>query len=131
MIAGALLVLLAADPRASVHGTVHFSQKTLTGVEPVKGEDAVVFVEEAQGPAPKPTEHASMAQKDKAFDPRLLVVMQGSRVEFPNQDLVYHNVFSLSKGNEFDLGVYRVGTSKAVRFNKPGWSTCSAAFTPR
>ncbi len=111
---------LAAAPGGTVEGTVHFQVKTLTGTNPTQGDEAVVFLEELEGPAPKPTEGASMAQKDKQFDPRLLVVMQGSKVAFPNEDLVYHNVFSLSKGNEFDLGVYRVGTTKAVKFAKPG-----------
>lgn len=115
-----LSLLLLAAPAGTVEGTVHFGVKTLTGTSPTQGDDAVVFLEELEGTTPKPTEGASMAQKDKQFDPRLLVVMQGTKVAFPNEDLVYHNVFSLSKGNEFDLGVYRVGTTKAVKFAKPG-----------
>ncbi len=115
-----LPLLCAAAPTGTVEGVVHFEQKSLTGTTAVQGGDAVVFLENLEGAPPKPGERASMAQRNKAFDPRLLVVTQGTSVDFPNEDLIYHNVFSLSKGSEFDLGVYRVGTSKSVKFTHPG-----------
>jgi plastocyanin len=48
-----------------------------------------------------------MAQKDLAFVPALLPVQTGTRVEFPNLDDTYHNVFSYSSAKRFDLGRYR------------------------
>ena len=41
-------------------------------------------------------------------------------MDFPNSDVTFHNVFSLSKTRAFDLGRYSRGKSKAVRFDRPG-----------
>lgn len=114
-------VLAGAAGAGVVEGSVHFEQKTLFGSGELKGEAAVVFLEQTDEPVPPPPrDHPKMVQKDKAFSPRLLVVTVGTEIDFPNDDLIFHNVFSLSQGSEFDLGVYRRGTSKTVRFNKPG-----------
>lgn len=61
-----------------------------------------------------------MESAKKTFTPRLLVVPRESGVEFPNRDPVFHNVFSVSGANRFDLGLYRSGTSKTRRFEAPG-----------
>jgi hypothetical protein len=50
------------------------------------------------------------------------VIPQNSEVEFPNRDPFFHNVFSLHDGVRFDLGLYEHGTSKTVKFSKPGAS---------
>ncbi len=59
-------------------------------------------------------------QRDESFLPHVLAVVAGSTVEFTNADPIYHNVFSLSKAASFDLGRYRRGASRAVRFDRPG-----------
>jgi plastocyanin len=66
--------------------------------------------------------HARLLQKNKQFEPRLLVLPVGSLVDFPNQDPFFHNVFSLYKGKRFDLGLYESGTSRTVHFDRPGVS---------
>jgi plastocyanin len=66
--------------------------------------------------------HAVLAQKNKAFDPHLLVVTRGSAVEFPNHDPWFHNVFSLFNGKRFDLGLYEAGSSRTVHFDRVGIS---------
>ncbi len=63
-----------------------------------------------------------MVQKDKMFQPHLLVVPTGSVVAFPNRDPFFHNVFSLFNGRRFDLGLYETGTSHSVPFNREGVS---------
>lgn len=63
-----------------------------------------------------------LVQENHEFSPHLLVVPVGTRVEFPNRDLVFHNVFSLFEGRRFDLGLYEAGTSKGVIFDRPGVS---------
>jgi plastocyanin len=63
-----------------------------------------------------------MAQKDKMFQPHLLVVPVGSTVSFPNLDPFFHNVFSLFNGKRFDLGLYEAGTTRDVVFNNEGIS---------
>ena len=69
-------------------------------------------------PRPAP----QLVQKNKAFEPHLLVVQVGSVVEFPNKDPFFHNVFSLFEGKRFDLGLYEAGTTKSVHFDRAGVS---------
>ena len=61
-----------------------------------------------------------MAQSNERFEPHVLPVLQGGRVDFPNRDDIYHNVFSLSRARTFDLGRYPKGSSKSVVFSKTG-----------
>ena len=63
---------------------------------------------------------ARLVQKNKSFDPHLLVVPVGSVVAFPNHDPFFHNVFSLFEGKRFDLGLYEAGSTRDVHFDKPG-----------
>ena len=63
-----------------------------------------------------------LVQKNKRFDPHLLVVPVGTAVEFPNHDPFFHNVFSLFEGKRFDLGLYEAGTSRLVHFDRSGVS---------
>jgi plastocyanin len=62
----------------------------------------------------------TMATQKKEFTPRVLAVPRGATVRFPNEDPILHNVFSLSAGNTFDLGLYRKGTGKSWTFEAPG-----------
>lgn len=57
---------------------------------------------------------------DKSFSPRVLVVPVGSTVRFPNDDPILHNVFSVSRGNAFDVGVYGPGDGASHTFTVPG-----------
>lgn len=63
-----------------------------------------------------------LVQRDKSFQPSLLVIPVGGKVEFPNRDPFFHNVFSLFEGKRFDLGLYESGTTRFVQFDKPGIS---------
>jgi plastocyanin len=73
-------------------------------------------------PGQKPSEIPQLVQKNKQFHPSLLVVPVGGKVEFPNHDPFFHNVFSLFEGERFDLGLYESGTTRFVRFDKAGIS---------
>ncbi len=77
-------------------------------------------------PAPAPPQLESqipqLVQKDKSFHPSLLVIPAGGKVEFPNRDPFFHNVFSLFDGKRFDLGLYESGSTQFVQFDKPGIS---------
>jgi plastocyanin len=66
--------------------------------------------------------HLRLIQKNKMFQPHVLVVPVGSVVEFPNRDPFFHNVFSLFEGKRFDLGLYEAGTTREVHFNRSGVS---------
>jgi len=65
---------------------------------------------------------ARLVQREKRFDPHILVVPVGSAVEFPNHDPFFHNVFSLFEGKRFDLGLYEAGTTRLVHFDRVGVS---------
>ncbi|MBI3878708.1 MAG: hypothetical protein HY301_01405 [Verrucomicrobia bacterium] len=81
---------------------------------------AVVYLE---GDFPKPAAPRvlRMAQRQFQFEHAVLPVGVGTRVEFPNQDAEYHNVFSYSKTKRFDLGRYRMDeTPAALTFEQPG-----------
>src|ERR1700734_3834738 len=73
-------------------------------------------------PLQKNSKIPQLIQRDKSFHPSLLVIPAGGKVEFPNQDPFFHNVFSLFDGKRFDLGLYESGTTRFVQFDKPGIS---------
>jgi len=75
----------------------------------------------AVGP-PRQTTIPQLEQRDKSFHPSLVVVPVGGKVEFPNHDPFFHNVFSLYEGKRFDLGLYESGTTRFVQFDRPGIS---------
>jgi plastocyanin len=68
------------------------------------------------------TKIPQLVQRDKMFHPSLVVIPVGGKVEFPNRDPFFHNVFSLYEGKRFDLGLYESGTTRFVQFDKPGIS---------
>jgi plastocyanin len=62
----------------------------------------------------------TIEQRNHRFEPQLVIVPKGSTVEFPNLDLVFHNIFSLSAARPFDLGYYPKGQSRQVTFPRTG-----------
>jgi plastocyanin len=71
---------------------------------------------------PQAARTPQLVQQNKSFEPHVLVIEVGSMVAFPNKDPFFHNVFSLYDGKRFDLGLYEAGTSRSVRFARPGVS---------
>lgn len=76
----------------------------------------------AETPKQDPAHIPQLAQRNKSFQPPLVVIPVGGKVEFPNHDPFFHNVFSLFEGKRFDLGLYESGTTRFVQFDKPGIS---------
>src|SRR6202158_5723029 len=106
-----LLALTAALPggTGSVSGKVTIVK---AGAAPPDSGNAVVWIEGARLPdAPAGVVRAEMKSERKSFQPRVVAVGRDAAVEFPNVDPIFHNVFSVSPGNRFDLGLYRSGTS--------------------
>jgi len=83
---------------------------------------SVVYLETAPRGAFETTEpgHAVMDQRNETFVPHVLAITTGTTVDFPNSDKFYHNVFSLSKAQKFDLGRYAAGHSRPIRFDRAG-----------
>jgi plastocyanin len=80
--------------------------------------DVVVYLEGGKERA-QPS-RTTVLMKGKAFLPRVAVVPVGSTVEFPNQDPIFHNVFSVSGDNRFDLELYKRPKSGSWTFQAPG-----------
>ena len=111
-----LLVLLAGPAAAgTVSGTVSLVEKNGKAGEP---DGAVVYLEGSKTKARPIT--ASVSMKGKQFIPRVTVVPVGSTVAFPNDDPIFHNVFSLSTPNRFDLELYKRPKSGSWTFTSPG-----------
>jgi plastocyanin len=73
-------------------------------------------------PAEPGRKRMQLVQRNKSFQPHLLVVPVGSVVDFPNRDPFFHNVFSLVDGKRFDLGLYEAGATNSVHFDRVGVS---------
>ncbi|RPH72305.1 MAG: hypothetical protein EHM78_03655 [Myxococcaceae bacterium] len=109
--------LLAAPPQpvlATVKGQV-------AGGGSVGPGGTVVWLTRTDGPTPRPKAiERTVVQRGKQFIPRVLAVPVGATVHFRNDDEVFHNVFSLSRPNDFDLGLYRSGEARDRTFRTPG-----------
>lgn len=100
----------------TVKGQVELVEKS--GKKTALLNDVVVYVDGARAKA-RPS-HATMTMKGKAFAPRVVVVGVGGTVDFPNEDPIFHNVFSVSGDNAFDLPLYKRPKSGQWIFQNPG-----------
>ena len=117
-LAAAVLALSLTAPLAgaALTGTVSLVQD---GKPRTDASNAVVWIEGAPRTGSGPAK-ADMRQASKRFQPKVVAVEKNGTVEFPNDDPVYHNVFSVSGANRFDLGLYRSGASKSKEFDESG-----------
>lgn len=112
----------AADDSA---GGGNYASKSLKFAQRVDYEnmrDFVVYIKGLIPGATAPAKIEKVRQKDATFIPHVLPIMVGTTVEWPNEDNIYHNVFSKSDANPFDLDLYKRGdpSKKSPPFNKPG-----------
>jgi len=118
-----LVAVLCAQAQDTLKGHVDV---TRNGHQLKDASHAVVWLTPIGGVVEMPRQQASqipkLVQKDKAFHPSLIVIPMGGKVEFPNKDPFFHNVFSLFEGKRFDLGLYESGTTRFVQFDRPGIS---------
>jgi plastocyanin len=118
---GAVLLIATLTPptlaAATVGGKVSFVTKR--GQNPVAAE-TLVWLEPAGRASARKAGSFRMVTRGKTLVPHVLAIPAGSTVEFPNDDPISHNLFSLSSGNAFDLGLYRRGAGKTYKFDKPG-----------
>jgi plastocyanin len=122
----ALALCGAAEARTqasgAIEGRVALYRKKLFG-KPERApdvRDVVVYVTGFTS-APVAGARATLDQKGEQFAPRLLPIVAGQEVVFPNRDRIYHNVFSVSSVKSFDLGQYKSSDPpKRARFERPG-----------
>src|SRR2546430_377912 len=89
--------------------------------------DFIVYIDQAPEQKPKPPAQPvqvittkRVSQKGAMFSPHVLPVVVGTTVEWPNNDEIFHNVFSISDPKQFDLGLYQKPEVKSVLFDKAG-----------
>src|SRR5260221_852687 len=82
--------------------------------------NVVLYLQRAAVPDDARGERANITQRDEQFVPHVVTVLRGTTVDFPNDDEVFHNVFSLSSAKTFDLGRYPKGSSRSVVFDRSG-----------
>jgi plastocyanin len=104
----------AGSTVVDLHGTARSGERP----EP----QAVVWLDASASAAPAASAKPRLDQRNLDFSPRILAVRVGTIVDFPNNDRVFHNVFSFHDGRRFDLGLYPGGTVKQVTFDQPGLS---------
>lgn len=103
---------------ATVAGKVTFVTKR--GQNPVAAE-TLVRLEAVGARTPKIAPGTfQMVTRGKMLIPHVVAIPAGSTVNFPNDDPISHNLFSLSSNNAFDLGLYRKGAGKSQKFDTPG-----------
>jgi plastocyanin len=114
-----LIAAITTVPSIGFAGPVSGIVRTVTrsGLAPAA---AVVFAEPLDAAAPRSTTQVTLVQKNKAFQPHILAVSIGSTVSFPNDDAIFHNVFSMSAPQPFDLGLYRSGETRTRTFSSAG-----------
>jgi plastocyanin len=106
----------------------------LRGVASVDGRphaNVVVWLEDGPAGTRPDAQQPVMDQRNLQFLPQVLAVRVGTTVRFPNEDRVFHNVFSFKDGKKFDLGLYPVGAVKFVRFDQAGVSRLFCNIHPK
>jgi plastocyanin len=117
-----IVALLSSSPAArlgELSGTVRVVAAAVASR--VSGsEEVIIYLEDAPNSAGGPKGPFEMKQLGKEFKPSVLVVTAGATVAFPNLDSVFHNVFSVTPGNTFDLGLHKTGDTATTRLTAPG-----------
>lgn len=85
-------------------------------------QDFIIHIEGkvTNAPPSRPKTLQIVTQRDATFRPHVLPLVAGSTVEWPNKDDIFHNVFSMSESNPFDLGLYRDPEVKKIELRNPG-----------
>jgi plastocyanin len=142
IVAGLLAALVAPICASDIEGSIRIERKltprTVTpaasayqrgqaadlGMNPAEDplsferSHVVVYLEGKNLPSSPAT--AAIEQRDRRFVPDLIVAPAGSTISFPNRDVIFHNVFSLSKTKIFDLGNYSKDQTRVVVFPSAG-----------
>ena len=115
----ALCLAAATASAGELRGRVSLG---FAGVSLEEAGPLVVYLEgsDAQLKYDLPKRPLEIHQKDASFAPQFLVIAAGETVVMPNDDVIFHNVFSYSPPNDFDLGLYPRGESRAKTFQYPG-----------
>lgn len=108
---------------ATVRGQIVLKDPNHSHSKKVDAAGVVVWLDalspDTSLPKPNPV-RVEMVQKNKTFTPHVLAIPVGSTIDFPNDDPIFHNAFSSYNGQIFDIGLYPPGSSRSVKFRRPG-----------
>ena len=129
IVRGVFMVVLGWTAVGASGSFIDVAGRVTLGDKPAS--DVVVWLEGAGAAAAPSSRRTILDQRNLQFAPRILAVRTGTTVEFPNNDRVFHNVFSFRDGKKFDLGIYPIGSVKQVQFDKPGISRLFCNIHPQ
>jgi plastocyanin len=93
---------------------------TVVDAEQKPVPDAIVWVDGVAGKPEAPAEPAAMDQIKQEFVPRVLPVVVGTKVKFPNKDNIQHHIYSFSKAKKFEVPLYKGETAEPVTMDVTG-----------
>ncbi len=96
-------------------GLVELGFTRQDGQEPLA--DVVVMVASPQAVQPV---RAEVSQKNRSFKPHVLVIPEGTAVNFPNNDNTQHHVYSFSSAKPFNIELYAGEPEKPITFDTAG-----------
>lgn len=127
----------AATEQAGAGGGGAYDSRRYRFVEKMDYEklrDFIVYIDQPESdfaPSVLAVQTVKTTQKDANFEPHVLPVVVGSTVRWPNEDDIFHNVFSMSDAKEFDLGYYKKDKVPEVRFDRVGRVDVFCAIHPK
>lgn len=116
-------IVVARGKEEAAGGGDKYASRKFKFVERIEYETLRDFVVSIEGTIAGQESNGTakvITQRGAVFSPRVLPVMVGTIVEWPNDDDIFHNVFSISEAKEFDLGLYKHPESRRVTFDRPG-----------
>ena len=110
-----------AEPTGGVRGSIELARRSPLGGLAASDDRSGVVVYVTGFTSPPPGGVVELRQHRQRFEPRLVAIVRGQTVTFPNDDRIYHNVFSVSPLASFDLGQYKgKDPPRTVTFEQPG-----------
>lgn len=138
VVLGTLALSLATSPAAPaepvgvIEGEVQVQSESLFGGATPSADRSGVVVYLTGFSRRPPAETVELVQQGERFRPRILPIVAGQTVSFPNRDRIYHNVFSVSPLHPFDLGQYKGSDpTRSVDFERPGLVPVYCNIHPR
>ena len=110
-----VLTLLAIPPSNARSITISATNDLQQGIS-----DAVVILTSVATHNSKTRQEETIWQRNKKFNPYVLPIQVGTKVSFPNEDVVRHHVYSFSSSKRFELKLYAGNTARPIVFDKPG-----------
>jgi plastocyanin len=123
-----------AEPAQAAQAYASRRYKYVEKIDYEQLRDFVVYIDQPTSefrPGELAQQTVKTTQKDANFEPHVLPVVVGTAVRWPNEDDIFHNVFSMSDAKEFDLGYYKKEKVPEVQFDRVGRVDVFCAIHPR